>query len=46
MTDMYEYTNDKPSCMTAKYVMCHRDDDPEQAEQFIADAGYTKNQLK
>lgn len=46
MTDMYEYTNDRPCYETAKYVMCYRDDDPEQTEQFIADAGYTKDQLK
>ena len=46
MTDMYEYTNDRPYYETAKYVMCQREDDPEQTEQFIADAGFTKKELK
>lgn len=35
MTDMYEYTNDKPYWMTAKYVFCEREDDEEEIEQWI-----------
>ena len=45
MIDMYEYTNDKPYWMTAKYVMCNRENDPEQAKQFMSDAGYTEEEL-
>ena len=35
MTDMYEYTNDKPYWMTAKYVFCEREDDEEEVKQRI-----------
>lgn len=45
MEDLYHYTNDKPSWMTAKYVMCNRERDNEQAEQFMTDAWYTKEEL-
>jgi hypothetical protein len=31
--------------MTAKYIICNRENDPEQTEIFIGHAGYTKESL-
>ena len=45
MIDLYEYTNDKPYYMTAKYVMCNREDDAEQTEKWIKDMWYSTDQL-
>jgi len=35
MTDMYEYTNDRPYYETAKYVFCEREDDEDEVKEWI-----------
>lgn len=45
MEDIYHHINDKPYWMTAKYIICNRENDPEQTEIFIGHAGYTKESL-
>ena len=45
MEDLYHYTNDKPYWMTAKYVMCNRERDPEQSKEFMINAWYTEEDL-
>lgn len=35
MTDMYEYTNDRPYNETAKYVFCEREDDEDEVKEWI-----------
>ena len=35
LTDMYEYTNDKPCNMTAKYVFCKRENDEDEIKTWI-----------
>lgn len=45
MQDMYIHTNDKPYYMTAKYVMCNRESDPEQSREFMVNAWYTEEDL-
>lgn len=45
MTDMYEYTNDKPYYMTAKYVSCKRENDDDEIEKWINEYSIDKDKI-